>query len=78
MYDHPFPPEEIDARIAAVRSRLATDDLDGIVISVPENIYYLTGLDHWGFFACHLLVVRHRGHNSPPRRPSIRPCPHAA
>ena len=46
MYDHPFPPEELDARIAAVRSRLATDDLDGIVISVPENIYYLTGLDH--------------------------------
>ena len=46
MYDHPFPPEEFDARIAAVRSRLATDDLDGIVISVPENIYYLTGLDH--------------------------------
>ena len=31
--------------------------LDALVISVPENIYYLTGLDHWGFFACHVLVV---------------------
>ena len=61
MYDHPFPPEELDARITAVRSRLAADDLDGIVISVPENIYYLTGLDHWGFFACHLLVVPRDG-----------------
>ena len=61
IYDHPFPPEELDARIAAVRSRLAADDLDGIVISVPENIYYLTGLDHWGFFACHLLVVPRDG-----------------
>ena len=27
------------------------------MVSVPENIYYLTGLDHWGFFACHALVV---------------------
>ena len=61
MYDPPFPPEELDARIAAVRSRLAAGDLDGIVISVPENIYYLTGLDHWGFFACHLLVVPRDG-----------------
>ena len=46
MYDHPFPPAELDVRIAAVRSRMAANDLDGIVISVPENIYYLTGLDH--------------------------------
>ena len=61
MYDSPFPPEELDARIAAVRSRLAAGDPDGIVISVPENIYYLTGLDHWGFFACHLLVVPRDG-----------------
>ena len=61
MYDHPFPPEELDARLAAVRARLEADDLDGIVISVPENIYYLTGLDHWGFFACHLLIVARDG-----------------
>ena len=61
MYDHPFPPGELDARVAAVRSRLAAHNLDGIVISVPENIYYLTGLDHWGFFACHLLIVPRDG-----------------
>jgi Xaa-Pro dipeptidase len=40
---------------------MAEHDLDGIVVSVPENIYYLTGLDHWGFFACHLLVVPREG-----------------
>ncbi len=28
---------------------------------MPENIYYLTGLDHWGFFACHMLVVPAEG-----------------
>ena len=61
MYDHPFPREELDARLAAVRERLAAEHLDGIVISVPENIYYLTGLDHWGFFACHLLIVARDG-----------------
>ena len=61
MYDHPFPREELDARLASVRARLAAGHLDGIVISVPENIYYLTGLDHWGFFACHLLIVPRDG-----------------
>ena len=61
MYDHPFPREELDARLATVRARLAAEHLDGIVISVPENIYYLTGLDHWGFFACHLLIVARDG-----------------
>jgi Xaa-Pro dipeptidase len=35
--------------------------LDGLVVAVPENIYYLTGLDHWGFFACHLLIVPRDG-----------------
>ena len=52
-----FPPEELDRRLVNVRARMAESALDGLIISVPENIYYLTGLDHWGFFACHLLVV---------------------
>lgn len=59
--DRPFPPDELDRRVAAVRARLAALDLDGIVVSVPENIYYLIGLDHWGFFACHLLIVPREG-----------------
>ncbi len=61
IYERPFPSEELDTRIAAVRSQLVASGLDGIVISVPENIYYLTELDHWGFFACHLLVVPRDG-----------------
>ena len=55
--DHAFPPAELDRRLAAVRAAMAARGLDGIVVGVPENIYYLTGLDHWGYFACHLLVV---------------------
>ena len=56
-----FPQQELNARLANVRQCLAREDLDGIVISVPENIYYLTSLDHWGFFACHLLIVPRDG-----------------
>ncbi len=56
-----FPPEELSRRLANVRVRMAEARLDGLIVSVPENIYYLTGLDHWGFFACHMLVVPAEG-----------------
>jgi Xaa-Pro dipeptidase len=36
---------------------MAQRDLDACLIAAPENIYYLTGLDHQGYFACHMLVV---------------------
>jgi len=52
-----FPAEELNQRIAAVRRVMKDQGLDALVVSVPENIYYLTGLDHWGFFACHVLVI---------------------
>jgi len=53
----PFPGDELERRTTSVRRSLVEQRLDALVVSVPENIYYLTGLDHWGFFACHLLVV---------------------
>ena len=52
---------ELAARLEMVRLAMAASDLDGLIVSVPENIYYLTGLDHWGFFACHILVVPRDG-----------------
>ena len=61
MSQKPFPKVEIDNRISALRQKLAEQQLDGVLISVPENIYYLTGLDHWGFFACHILLVPREG-----------------
>jgi Xaa-Pro dipeptidase len=57
MTEPAFPPEEFAARLARVRDAMTGACLDGLVVSVPENIYYLTGLDHWGWFACHLLIV---------------------
>ena len=61
MTEPAFPREELDRRLTAVRARMAEHALDGLVVSVPESIYYLTGLDHWGFFACHLLLVPRDG-----------------
>lgn len=59
--DPVFPEEELAARLEKLRRAMAAADLDGLIVSVPENIYYLTGLDHWGFFACHILVVPRDG-----------------
>jgi Xaa-Pro dipeptidase len=57
MFRNPFREEEIVKRIAAVRSEMIAGDLDAVVIATPENVFYLTGLDHWGYFAPHLLIV---------------------
>jgi len=56
-----FPQDELARRVAASRAEIAARGLDGLIVGVPENIYYLTGLDHWGFFACHLLIVPREG-----------------
>lgn len=52
-----FPARELDARRTRVAEAMRRRGLDGLVVAVPENIYYLTSLDHWGFFACHVLLV---------------------
>lgn len=52
-----FPHREYEQRLANVRSRMHERQLDGLLVTKPENIYYLTGLDHQGFFAFHLLIV---------------------
>ena len=57
MTHEPFPAQELAQRLAAVRAQMADRQLDGLIVTIPENIYYLTGLDHWGFFACHVLIV---------------------
>ena len=61
MQHNVFPGAELDSRLAAVRRDMSRSGLDALIVSVPENIYYLTGLDHWGFFACHVLVVPAEG-----------------
>ena len=57
MDRNPFSEAEIEERLAKVRAALAERELDAAIFASPENIFYLTGLDHWGYFAPHLLVV---------------------
>jgi Xaa-Pro dipeptidase len=52
-----FPPEELQTRLGQFRQRVAERDIEAALITKPENIYYLTGLNHQGFFAYHGLVV---------------------
>ncbi|WP_205624959.1 M24 family metallopeptidase [Geminicoccus roseus] len=56
-----FSAEEHAGRLSKVRHVMAGRGLELLLISSPENICYLTGLDHWGYFAPHLLVVPESG-----------------
>ena len=57
MHSNPFTDAELERRIAAVRQQMAVRELDIIMLSSPENIFYLIGLDHWGYFAPTVLIV---------------------
>ena len=57
MHRNPFSDEELAGRVATLRAGMDERGLDAALVSTPENIFYLTGLDHWGYFAPHLLIV---------------------
>ena len=52
-----FSPEEHGARLSNVRSKMEEYNFDACLITSPENIYYLIGLDHQGYFGPHILIV---------------------
>lgn len=56
-----FTKAEYDRRLRNVRWEIEARELDACLISAPENIYYLTGLDHYGYFAYHGLIVPSKG-----------------
>src|SRR5215207_3758847 len=57
MFENPFSDQEITRRVSSVQAEIAARKLDAAVFASPENVFYLTGLDHWGYFAPHLLIV---------------------
>lgn len=52
-----FSQAEYDQRWVRLRRAMNERGLDAILVSSPENIYYLTGLDYQGYFAYQLLIV---------------------
>lgn len=57
-----FSAAEYSARVARVRELMAAeDDLDALLVTSPENIYYLIGLTHQGYFAFTMLVLPREG-----------------
>jgi Xaa-Pro dipeptidase len=49
--------------VANVRARMGADqhDIDALIVNSPENIYYLIGLSHQGYFAFTMLVLPREG-----------------
>lgn len=52
-----FPMFEWEGRIDNVRRELEAKNLDALIVTVPENIFYLCGFQTQGNFAFHTLVV---------------------
>jgi Xaa-Pro dipeptidase len=52
-----FPPAEFNSRIDKVRQAMARQGIDALMLASPENIYYLLGLNHQGYFSFTLVVL---------------------
>jgi Xaa-Pro dipeptidase len=49
-------PERAD-RVTALRAAMAVRGFAAVALTSPENVYYLLGLDHLGYFAFTMLVL---------------------
>lgn len=56
-----FPTEEFQTRIQATRTNMWLQGMDALLTVSPENIYYLLGLNHQGYFSFTLLVLPMEG-----------------
>jgi Xaa-Pro dipeptidase len=61
MHRNPFSPGEIESRLRRVRGAIGARGLAAAIFAAPETVFWLTGLDHWGYFAPHLLLVPAEG-----------------
>src|SRR4051794_19424717 len=52
-----FDEEEFAERRRALRAVMRERGLDALLVVGPENVYYLTGLNHQGYFSLTVLVV---------------------
>ncbi len=59
--DPPFAPAEFEKRLAEARATMATDGIDLLVVSSPENIYYLTGYRTTGYYVYQIFLLPRDG-----------------
>lgn len=52
-----FSAAEFERRIGGVRAGMRERDLTVLLVANPENVYYLTGLNHQGYFSFTLLIL---------------------
>lgn len=52
-----FPAEEYAQRRTAVRASIAEREVDALIVTTPEDIYYLSGLNNQGHFVLTALVL---------------------
>ncbi len=59
--ERPFSSGEYSNRISRLRAVMRENGMDALLVFSPENIFYLTGLNHLGFFSPHILVIPAQG-----------------
>ena len=64
MVDQPFAREEYERRLGRIHERMRRLGLDLLLLTAPENVYYLTGYQTQGLVATLYLAV-------PPERPPL-------
>ncbi|HEX4954545.1 MAG TPA: Xaa-Pro peptidase family protein [Thermoanaerobaculia bacterium] len=57
----PFPIDEYRRRIKKVQAGIADRGIDACLVSIPENIYYLTGFTTTGYYMYQTLVIPAEG-----------------
>jgi Xaa-Pro dipeptidase len=60
----PFTLAEYRQRLAQVQRHLAARNIDACLISIPENIYYLTGFTSTGYYMYQTLILPAEGEPS--------------
>lgn len=59
--DLPFPLEQYRRRLETVQAGLAERGIDACLVSIPENIYYLTGFTTTGYYMYQTLILPAEG-----------------
>ena len=57
MREATFGADEYAGRLRRARERMAAQGLDGLVVTDPANMHYLTGYDGWSFYTPQCVVV---------------------